>query len=274
MQPAYGSEPITAPLQSILTPYATRYENTVDGQWRYKATARSTVAFSGSYGVLQFSDSGFYNSDTYGAGASFDHQIGRHSSLGLSYAASLVRYSNVDTQMDAHSVALEFKESLGKRFALQMGAGPQYVLYDFGGAVQRSVLPSGHAGLTAHWSRVDLGLMYSKAVSAGSGVTLGTKADNLALTASRRLSRNWRGSANLAYAHNSSLQPIGGVAYNSEAVGATLSRNIGRTASFFAQYSLQNQNTSAGTGSVLAGNLLQNTFGVGFSWSPRNIPVN
>lgn len=273
MQPSYGSDLITPPLQSVLTPYATQYGNTTDGQWQYKLTARSTVSFSGSYGLLRFSDSGFFNTNSYGAGASYSHQIGRNSSLGISYGASLIRYSEVTTEIDSHSAELEFKHTIHKRFALQMGAGPQYVVYNFGGTEQRSIYPTGHLGVTSHWGRTDLGLMYAKAVTTGSGVMQGAKTDVASFTAGRKLSRHWHGSANFSYAHNSSLQPNGAVTYDTEALGASLDRSIGRTVSVFFQYSLQNQSSNAAS-SALTSNFLRHTFGVGFSWSPRNIPVN
>jgi hypothetical protein len=111
-------------------------------------------------------------------------------------------------------------------------------------------------------------------VTTGSGVTLGAKTDVVTLTAGRRLSRYWNGSANFSYGRNSSLQPNNNVVYDTEALGASLNRSIGRTASVFLQYTLQNQNTDAVGSNALASNLLRHTFGIGLSWSPRNIPVN
>jgi hypothetical protein len=276
MQPSsnLGTGNLPLPVQSILTPYATRYDNMVDGAWQYRVTARSTVSFFGSYDVLRFPNGGFFDSDSYGAGASYDHQLGQHSSLGASYTVTLLRYSQSEVQVDADAMALEYKRSLGKRYALQLGAGPQYVWYDFGSFEQRWILPSGHAGLTAQWNRVNLSLMYAKAVTAGSGVALGAKTDSLVFTAGRRLNQRWQGSANVSYAHNSWLQPNAGLAYDSEGLGLLLSRSLGRTASFFMQYGLQNQNATAGAGSVLAGNLLRHFFGVGLSWGPRPLPVS
>ena len=128
--------------------------------------------------------------------------------------------------------------------------------------------------MTYAFERGAFTVAYLHGLSAGSGVLLGSKLDSVTATVSRQLTRQWTGSLNFGYSHNS---PVVGTAasgsptYSDWFAGFTAGRPIGRNFSIAVAYTATISSYS-GTGCTGAGcnaSNNYNTITVNFQWHPR-----
>src|SRR5665213_3586886 len=122
------------PSESINTGEAMRYRNSVLGQAEYSFSRRSAVTFSGSYGLLDFSNAGYINSRFLGAQAGYDYLLDPANSI-----AFLASYGKIDytvtgspalgsgSSTQAYAGALAYGRKITGRLAFQVAVGPQEI---------------------------------------------------------------------------------------------------------------------------------------------------
>jgi hypothetical protein len=234
--------PGEVPDQSIYSTRSSRLGNTVFANLDYSFTRRTAVTFSGSYGVLKFDESSYFDSDEYGGGVGVSHQLTGHDSIAGNYRFSRNQYDVLGTS---------FESRITGRLGFELWGGPQFNYYNSGPLLQRDVIASG--GVNFHYrTRVtEYWVGYSRGVQGGSGILLGSVADSVAGNVSRDVGRNWSVVLNGGYSRNGALGQYTGVGAN---------------------YSLLRQ-----TGNCVAGNcpfFTRHIIGVSFDWHLKPVRLD
>jgi hypothetical protein len=255
--------PLYVPLSSILTEPVPRITNTTLGQVEYRLGPHLSVTGGGSYGLLHFLDGDFFNNNQLSSSGGVNYTSNGKDFVALTYSYSTFQYDNFPSTLKTHSVQLRYGRRLTGRYALQFGAGPQFL--------KESSVPS-HLGwnatayLTAKMGRTDASLGYYHTVTAGSGVLLGANTDALQLALARVMWRFWNASAQLGYARNTAVSGSSG-AFSYISAGASMSRKIGRQASGSFFFNAQHQTSGEGGCAANTCGVLRYTFGVGMQWN-------
>jgi len=242
-----GSLPVPAPgvgggpSQDIFSAAGTRYTNTGVAQVNYTLTAEDSLTFSGSYGILRFTNSGNSNDDTVLGSIGYNHALTKLDTIGLDYSFSAFHYSDNPQALGSHSIGVAYGRKITGRLALQISGGPQINTYRVPINGTTSVISGfGDANLTYGLQNGNINLTYRHGLNNGSGVLIGSMVDQATLAVSHRLGRVWTGFANFGYSRNSPLGNSTGAnnsTYNDWFLGAGLSRPFGREIQFAFAYS-------------------------------------
>ncbi len=274
----FNLNPGIVPSQSILTGRARRFDNGVIGQVDYRASARSTVTFSGSFGLLHFLDSGYFNSKSYGFRAGYDYNLTAKDTISVMYGVNFFRYDAVANNFFGQSVQVAYGRKLTSRMAFQISGGPQINRNRFSGSGTTHFNWNLGSSLQYAFPNWNLNLSYNHYTSLGAGVFLGAYSDEVRGSASRRLSRQWSGSVDVAYAHNratpmtTSLSTFPG--FQTLSAGGSLSRPLGHYSFLSFNYSAQRQTNGSCVSGACAPTFLRHVFGVGFSFNFRPIALD
>ena len=71
------------PAETINTGEVMRYRNSILGQAEYSFSRRSAFTFSGSYGLLDFTGAGYFNSTMFDAQAGYDYLLDPSNSIAI-----------------------------------------------------------------------------------------------------------------------------------------------------------------------------------------------
>ena len=130
------------PSETINTGAAMRYRNSVLGQAEYSFSRRSAFTFSGSYGLLHFTGTGYFNSTMVNAQAGYDYLLDPSNSIAIlasygkiDYTGTGISSTGTSTIGTGNSVqdyvgALAYGRKITGRLAFQVAAGPQEILFD------------------------------------------------------------------------------------------------------------------------------------------------
>ena len=171
---------------------------------------------------------------------------------------------------------LAYGRKLTGRLGLQLFGGPEITVFrvPLGNQTQR-VGGAGGVAIAYAFSQGDLGLSYSHGVSGGSGLLVGSSADQIQLQAGRQLARRYRGQIGFGFARNKSLESgnslIPGQTYDTYYFNAGVNHTLGRTVNLNVGYTFQKQNanlqfcptTACGT------TYTQHQVSIGFDWHTR-----
>lgn len=256
--------PGTGPNDTVLTSQNTQISNTGVGQISYGITRASSITGNVSYGILHYLEGDLLDGRQLNATGGFDHRFG-HDAMGVSYTYSRFMYDNVDQTFDTNTVHLTYGHRIIGRFSMALEVGPTFRNIQTGGTSTRDVNVSGSANLQYTGNRSGFGLSYIRAVTGGSGVTVGAITDSVSFSADRKLSREFTGNATAGYSNNSGITgPETG--YKTLFVGAGVSRLIGRYLSFGLGYRGQRQ-----TSDSTAANFTSHAAVVSMQWQFRPI---
>jgi hypothetical protein len=278
-----GLQPVpdpTLPAQSILTNYGKRLSNSVSGNVERKLGGRNSVSGSASYGILRFVGSnatGTTNLDSnqLSGEVGVNRRLNPRSSVSLSGQYATFSYEANPTSFTTRGLSLQFTRQLSRTLSLQASAGPQWV-NGFG-----AVNPSSSA-ITQIPSRLSLqagtsllltrksssvSLAYSRGVTNGSGVQLGSTADNVSLSAQRTYGRDWSASATGAFAHNSGL--VDNYGTSTFYAGTQVSRRLLRPLSGFVSYTGIHQSINTALMAQNAFSGFSQVFAIGITFAPR-----
>ncbi|MGO9444718.1 MAG: hypothetical protein ACLPXB_08070 [Thiobacillaceae bacterium] len=264
-----------SPSQDIFTAEGTRYTNTAVTQANYTLTARDSLTFSGSYGLLRFSDSVNSNNDTITGGMGYNRQLTKADTLGLYYGFSAFHYSGSPQAFGSHSTGLAYGRKITGRLALQISGGPQINTYRIPiGGSSSALTGYGSAILSYGLQSGNITLTYRHGLSNGSGVLIGSRMDQVTLAASHKLGRVLTGFANFGYSRNSTLGHIAGssnTTYNDWFLGAGLSRPFGRDIQFGLAYTadLERSNQPGCTGTACNTDFTQHMVTLSLQWHAR-----
>ena len=264
------------PNQSVFGSIGTRYSNGGVVQTEYLLSKRSSVVFSGSYGILRFTQSGNIDVNDAIFSGGYNYQITTKDHFGVVYHYSNFRYLGDPQAFSDHSVQLAYGRKLTGRLGLQLFGGPQITVFrvPLGTETQR-VGGAGGVAIAYAFSQGDLGLSYSHGVTGGSGLLVGSSADQVQLQAGRQLARRYRGQTGFGFARNKSLESgnslIPGQTYDSYYFNAGVNHTLGRMANLNVGYTFQKQNanlqfcptTACGT------TYTQHQVSIGFDWHTR-----
>jgi hypothetical protein len=263
------------PNQDIFSAVGPRYTNTAAAQANYTLTARDSITASASYGILRFTDSGNFNTDTYTAGLGFNHQLTKADTIGVVYNFGAYHYSGNPQAYGSQSIGLSYGRKITGRLAFQVSGGPQFNTYRIPVNGSTSVVSGyGSANLSYGLQNGAITATYIHGLSNGSGVLLGSQLDQVTVSASRKLGRVWTGFANLGFSRNSPLGDMpdtDSASYNNWFVGGGVSRPFGRAVQFAASYTANFQKTkeSGCTTGDCTSDLTQHMFTLSLQWHTR-----
>jgi hypothetical protein len=263
------------PNQSIFASVGPRYSNAASLQVTYTTSPRGSITLSGSYGVLNFIDSGNVNNDTTTGTIGYNYTFTRQDTIGVFYRFSAYHFSGQPVAYGDHSANLAYGRKLTGRLALQIYGGPDFNtsrVSTNGNNVTYGVNTG--ANLRYGFERGGLSAGYTHGISGGSGVLAGSSGDQLNIAADHKLGRIWRGQVNLGYAHNT---PIANVvqtisqSFNTWSVGGGVSRDLGRNATFSIAYNatIPDYGVSGCTGTGCNSSQTYHYVTINFQWHTR-----
>lgn len=274
------------PTETVNTGQVMRYRNSILGQADYSFTRRTSITFSGSYGVLDFADTGYFNSTMMDAQAGVDHALDPFNSIaimgsygkidfngtGISTAGTIT--SATGNSVEDYGGALAYGRRITGRLAFQAAAGPEEIeTFSPGGTGNfHTLFVSVNSGLTYERRRGGIALTYARGLTGGSGVTLGATSNTISASTHYQFTRFWSGAVDGGYALNDSLAPAGVSAtqFDNWFFGANIGRRLGLHATFNFSYGATRQNNATICLVASCGGVgLEQTVGLSINWHLR-----
>ena len=264
------------PNQGIYTAVGPRYSNVSAVQVTYTTSPRGSITLSGSYGLLNFVQSGNVDNNTTTGTFGYNYALTRLDTIGAFYSYSAFHFPGQPEAYGDHSINLAYGRKLTGRLALQLYGGPSFntsrVTITNKGSVTNGVNTS--ANLRYGVQNGGLSVGYAHGISGGSGVLTGSSGDQLNFSADHKLGRIWSGQLNLAFSHNTPITNVPGAisqSYNTWTVGGGVSRAVGRNASFSIVYNatITDSGASGCTGSACSSSTTYNYVTSNFQWHTR-----
>ncbi len=262
------------PTQGVLIPFATRIENSVNGDVTRVITGKTTASITGGYSLERFPGySGGIQTDIYSGRGTVTHRIDGRSSVAGSYHYSRFGYVGVNGTFQAQGVSVQYKKQLNRRFSVDLGGGPQIISkstltgrpasISYTADVQATYIGSIASALTMSAS-------YKRSSNGGSGLTFGAINDTVSGNISRRITRSLNVSALGTYSHSTGLQLITQSQINAESVVGSVQANraITEKLSIYASYTAQHQSIQGTNYKGTPLNGLQQVLGIGITYSP------
>jgi hypothetical protein len=227
------------PNQSIFATSGPIYSNVGALQATYTISRRGSITIAGDYGILRFSEPGNVDSDTVLGSVGYNYSLTHKDTIGVVYQFSSYHYQGVSQALGNHYVNVAYSRKITGRLALQLFGGPQISTYRIpvGGSSEQTGFDAS-AYLNYGTRNGGIAAGYTRGLSGGSGVLVGSNLNQFTFTGNRRLGRIWRGNVNLGYAHNTSLAGAGqsSTNYDSFYGGAGVNRSLGRNANMGLSY--------------------------------------
>jgi hypothetical protein len=262
----------------ILTLYATRVTNVVSGSATRHLTESTTFSGTGSYMIQRYtgSTSTGLDNDQESAVGSLQHRIDARNSVGASYLFSNSKLNQGGTGVQygfqTQSVLGSYTRELSRQFTVDVSAGPQW-LNSSGG----NLLTSGSVNLSTAANLRYLGkvytasLSYSRGISNGDGVVLGSRNDIISFSTQRQIGHTFNVAGLVGYNRSESLANITVGAFSNSGVvaGGQLTAQLRRSLSAFASYSVQRQLFDGNSPTLNAFNGHSQYISVGVTYSPK-----
>ncbi len=260
------------PSQSIYTPVSSRLSNTSSVQVQYGISPRSSWTAAVTYGLLHYLDSQtqslFQDSHQIDVRTGYNHSFTARDAVSVfyDYATYTVdaQAGLLETQTDTHSVQLGYARRVTGRLTWSISGGPEIRSGTTGGQSADWTLSS-----TAQYRirRNAVSFSYFHGVAGGAGVYSGSDSHSLQLGVSRTMTR--RMSAGLTGILTKTSNLYGSGEFRSGSAGVQVTRTLGQRMSMYASYAFQRQVAGGECTGILCSGLSRQTFGFGFSWSPR-----
>lgn len=278
--------------QSILTGQGQDMSNSFVTEVDAYLTPRSSLSMVGGYSLLHYFDGGLLDYGNTNAQLGYNYQLNRTDTVAVSYQFSAFRYSNYGQSINSSTLFVSYGHRVTGRLAFQVAAGPEFAFLllpiSVGGAGTGSTSATTNSVTDISWAlstslryqlrRANLGLMYTRDISGGSGVLAGSLLNSVSGTFGGPLSRTTTGNLNFGFSHNSgtSLASTSTPVNQSFAYwfgGANVSRPWGRTLNLSLTYQLQYQNSSSSfcIGPTCGSSVLRNSISLGVGWRSRPI---
>jgi hypothetical protein len=274
------------PAETINTGQVMRYRNSILGQAEYSFSRRSALTFSGSYGLLDFASTGYFNSTMVDGQVGYDYLLDPADSFAIlgsygriNFTGTGISSTGTSTIGTGNSVqdyvgALAYGRKITGRLAFQAAAGPEEILFTGAGGTGNfhTLFASVNSALTYERRRSGLAVSYGRGLTGGSGVFLGATSNTFSGSAHHQFTRFLTGGINAGYALNNSL-PQAGIAttqFDNWFVGANIGRRVGQHVQLDFNYGATEQSNPA-TCLVAAcgGTGLQQTIGLSINWHLR-----
>ncbi|MBZ5702638.1 MAG: hypothetical protein LAN84_12420 [Acidobacteriia bacterium] len=265
------------PSQSLYTTQGPRISNAFVTQVGYSLSARSSLAATGSFGILRFTQTnvpGDTNDAIFSLG--YNYEVTSWDSLGVLYRFTGYRFLGNPQKLDDHAAQIAYGRRLTGRLALRLTAGPQVTIFrQLSGTNSQRVGVTSAVSLHYTMERTGLSLSYDRGLTGGSGVLIGATRDQIQTQVTTQLTRKWQGSAGVGYARNKSasgsFQSSAAQAFDTTFASAGVGHTLGRMASFTLNYTFayQNVNQALCTPGSCGTNYKQHQIWAGFQWHAR-----
>jgi hypothetical protein len=276
------------PAPTILTGNAKILNNSNAVEMDELLTPRSSLTFSGGYSLLHYFDaaSGLFDYGMVNARAGYNYQMTAKDTIAVVYTFGDYRYANSAQSLMDHTAQLSYGRVITGKLAMQIAAGPQFVMSrsiaspagTTGGSETaistQSLLWSLNSSLHYQERRYGLGLSYNHGVSGGSGVLVGAESDTVSGSLTRQMSRTFSSGFSGGYTLIGGLPGTGqaaGQSYHYWFGGLKLTEPLSATIAVSASYQVQYQTAnSADCVSPTCGeNILRHMISVTFGWHER-----
>jgi hypothetical protein len=266
------------PTQSILTNYATRVGNGLNGGITRKVTGNLSINGSASWQILHFTGNEGINSSMVNGSIGPTYRIDARSSASadIVYSYTNNTYAGNSYPFETEGITFQYQRQLTRFLSMSVAAGPQRT---FGTGSTSALIPSqitpvASASLTYSRRTTSASVYYSRATNAGSGVVFGALTSTAGGTVREQFSRNWQGALTVSYSQNTALATVDGVNdganddYRATYGGGQVSRRLGRSFSGYFSYTAVTQNQVNVVVAQPAYSGLSQTFSVGITYSP------
>jgi len=268
------------PDQSILINGPHQVSNAAIGQTDYALSHRSSLTFVGSYGILNFAESGFQNSTSVGLQGGYNYSLDRVNSIAVFYRFDDLSFPIVSERVKDHTAQFSYARRITGRMNFQVSAGPDILESKSPiSGPNRTISWAASASFKQQYRLLAVGLTYDHYLTGGSGILVGAKTDLVAGSLDRTLNRNWHGAISVGYSRNQPLQGTNANASLSSPQAwfgsVRVSRQFVRYGSFFFAYGASKQSALASICSLPACNVasLIQTISVGYNWGLRPIAL-
>jgi hypothetical protein len=273
------------PSETVNTGLAMRYRDTVLGQAEYSFSRRSAFTFAGSYGLLHFTGTGYFNSTLMDAQAGYDYLLDPANSIAVLGSYGKINYTGTGTPTVGTTTvgtgnsttdyvgALAYGRKITGRLAFQVAAGPQEIVSSGTAAGNFHILfASVNSALNYERRRSGLSFSVVRGLTGGSGVFLGATSNTFSGSGHYQFTRFWTGTVNGGYSINNSLAPAGAAStqFDNWFMGANLAHSVGAHARINLNYGASKQNSPATCLVINCGGVgLQQTIGLSVNWHLR-----
>ncbi len=267
------------PSQSISSQDAQRLSATGIVQTSFHLGGRSSLTFFGSYGILQFLDPVYFDSNQIIAQGGYEKQVSRKDTLAVLFRFADFRFPGQGREIGNYVANLAYARRINGRLNWQISGGPQYLQISPAEALRRQMSWRLASALDYKAQRFSLRFSYHHAITGGSGMLQGAETDQVQATFSRQLSPRWRGSLGAGFADNQGITRAAASSINGSLQhwygSARLNRRVGEKSNFFLAYNarLQGANTPGCLGSVCATTSIDHQVTVGFNVALRPLVV-
>lgn len=272
ISPGVPQTGISGNYQTLFSAVGPRFDNTFSTQAVYQINLRSSVNVSGTYSLLKFIDPGNIDSNDAGASVGYNYVLTKTDTIGLVYRFNRFSYIGNPQVIDDSTINIAYGRKITGRIAFQAFGGPDITTFKVPiGNVSQQITGSGGANLSYAFKRGTVGLSFTRGVTAGSGVLLGSNTDQIGASVSRAFGRVWHAQANVGYARNQSIassQPQN--SYDSVYVGGGVNRPFGPDMNLSIAYNANIQATGSQSGCTGGScNYTQQQISMSFQWHTR-----
>jgi hypothetical protein len=215
-----------------------RLTNAASLDLRESLNPRSSITAAVGYTFTDFlhpHDTGTVNSQQESAQAGYSRVLNHFDQLGLQYVFEQFQFPKQGAgTIVTHTVEGLFEHQVSGRMNLTLAAGPEFIILRLPTGTETQLTPSARASLRYRFPRDTVSVTYSRHITAGSGIQLGSRTDEVRASLGRPLTRLWTGSIDVGYSHHRALQAaavtgngLGGT-YQAGFGGGGLTRRLGR----------------------------------------------
>jgi hypothetical protein len=243
-----------SPNQSVFGGFGPRYSNATVAEATYQLTRRSSITASGSYGILHFEDAGNIDTDSVFGSLGYNYQLSHKDNVGFFYEFSSFHFPGNPQAYGTQTVSAAYSRKITGRVAFSLYGGPQFTSLRVAVGPTSSTT-NGYASVFLNYKFSNGGISghYMHGISGGSGVFTGSILDEVGLSVSRRLTRQWNASVHVGYAHNrnvvNSAGTVSNPSYDDWYVGVGFGRPLGRNMTVSLAYSASFETNNPGCSS-------------------------
>jgi hypothetical protein len=273
-----GTTTGTASPQGVLIPYASRLQNSVNGDITRQLTGKTSLDATGHYLIDRFlgNSTGIETNDALISGGVI-HRINPLITVSGTYNYNSFTYVGITGQFVSQGGSFMYKRQLTRSFSFSLAAGPQYI--DSSSLNSRPATLSYTADLTASYtgsaaSGLTATASYRRATIGGSGITYGALNDTFSGSIARRLTLSLHVDALFNYSRSQGLQLLTATPINTQTVLGTIQANraFTRTLSAYVSYSGLQQSIEGYTNTGINPlNGVRQILGFGVTYSPSPV---
>lgn len=224
----------------LLSQYSPRITNTASASVNYQFTGVTSLAGSGTDGIIRTTGTGGIESDSQTGGLGLTHRLNALASIGVNGSYQHFSYLAYPLTYNTIGGTVEYTRKWSRTLRTDFAVGPDYSTST---NVASTLNYSLNASATYLLRRATLGASVVRATNSGSGVTLASRSTSANLIANRMLGPFSSVAATVSYTNNVTLPTLLLPQFSTSALvaGGQVTRSLTRSISAFASYTLQRQ---------------------------------